>query len=158
MAKRVTVSIPDLLHEKMEQWRESFNLSKMFQEAVADAIQKKEDFQRRLREDREMGEIIERLKKEKARSERNCFDRGRDDGFTWARSAEYDDLIYGLNWKGQDNVLRDRALGPYFFERAVKNGLVDEQDGTPNEAYLRVYVDGWKKGLAEFWDAIKDKL
>ncbi len=158
MAKRVTVSIPDLLHEKMEQWRESFNLSKMFQEAVADAIQKKEEFQRRIREDREMGEIIERLKKEKARSERNCFDRGRDDGFLWARSAEYDDLIYGLNWKGQDNALRDRVLGPYFFERAVKNGLVDEQDGTPNENYLRVYVDGWKKGLVEFWEAVKDKL
>jgi len=158
MAKRVTVSIPDLLHEKMEQWRESFNLSKMFQEAVADAIQKKEDFQRRIREDREMGEIIERLKKEKARSERNVYDRGRDDGFTWARSAGYDDLIYGLNWKAQENVLRDRVLGSYFFEQAAKNGLASEQDGTPNENYLRVYVDGWKKGVAEFWDAVKDKL
>ena len=51
MAKRVTVSIPDMLHEKMEKWRESFNLSKMFQDAVMEAIQKKEDFQKRIRED-----------------------------------------------------------------------------------------------------------
>ena len=32
MAKKVTISIPDMLHEKLEKWRESFNLSKMFQE------------------------------------------------------------------------------------------------------------------------------
>lgn len=158
MAKRVTVSIPDMLHEKMEQWRESFNLSKMFQDAVAEAIQKKEDFQRRMREDREMGEIIDRLKREKARSERTCFDRGRDDGFAWARSASYDDLIYALNWKGNKNALRDRVLGSYFFEKAVKNGLVGEQDGAPSEGYLLVYIDGWKKGLNEFWGAVKDRL
>ena len=34
MAKKVTISIPDMLHEKLENWRESFNLSKMFQDAV----------------------------------------------------------------------------------------------------------------------------
>ena len=158
MAKRVTVSIPDMLHEKMEKWRESFNLSKMFQEAVADAIQKKEEFQRRLREDRELGEIIDRLKREKARSERNCFDRGKDDGFVWARSAGYDELRYALRWKGDDNILRDRILGAYFLEKAVENGLVDKEDGAPQEAYLRVYTDGWKKGVVEFWDAVKDKL
>ena len=33
MAKKVTVSIPDMLHKEMEKWRETFNLSKMFQDA-----------------------------------------------------------------------------------------------------------------------------
>lgn len=46
MARKVTVSIPDLLYEKMERWRRSFNLSKMFQDAVAEAIQKKRTFRK----------------------------------------------------------------------------------------------------------------
>ena len=45
MTQKVTLSIPDMLHEKLNKWRESFNLSKMFQDALLDAIQKKEEFQ-----------------------------------------------------------------------------------------------------------------
>lgn len=158
MAKRVTVSIPDLLHEKMEQWRESFNLSKMFQDAVAEAIQKKEEFQRRIREDREMGEIVERLKREKARSERNYFDRGREDGFLWARSAGYDELLYAVGGRVQENVLKDEVLGPYFTDQAKTNGLLGGSENGVAGDYLRVYVEGWKRGLNDFWEAVKDKL
>ena len=110
MAKRVTVSIPDMLHEKMEKWRESFNLSKMFQDAVMEAIQKKEDFQKRIREDLDLHEIIERLRSEKARSEGNFFDSGRRDGLLWARLAHYDDLRYALDWHDVDNALKDEVL------------------------------------------------
>ena len=47
MVKRITVSVPDELHEKMEKWRSNFNFSKVFQNAVSGAIQKKEDFEKR---------------------------------------------------------------------------------------------------------------
>lgn len=157
MAKRVTVSIPDMLHEKMEKWRESFNLSKMFQDAVADAIQKKEDFQKRIKQDLEMGEIIERLKREKAHSERNYYDKGREDGFVWARSASYDDLIYALNWTEPEDACKDPILGAYFSEKAAKNRLMDGGNSR-NTTYMSVYLEGWRKGLVEFWEAIKDKI
>ena len=51
MAQKITLSIPDLLHEKLKEWRASFNLSKMFQEVVTDAILKKEEFQKRFSKD-----------------------------------------------------------------------------------------------------------
>src|SRR5210317_1232842 len=102
MAKKVTVSIPDMLYEKMERWRRSFNLSKMFQDAVAEAIQKKEDFQKRLQEDLDLSDVIERLRSEKAQSEGNFFDTGKRDGVLWAKSASYDDIMYALNWTAVD--------------------------------------------------------
>lgn len=157
MAKRVTVSIPDMLHEKMEKWRTSFNLSKMFQDAVAEAIQKKEDFQRRLREDMEMGEIVERLKKEKAHFEGNWHDKGSEDGLLWARSARYEDLVYALRRDPTADICHDDVLGEYFTETVKKNKMLESSDGSVKET-LSVYLDGWQKSVEEFWAAVRDKL
>ena len=48
MTQKITLSIPDRLHEKLNEWRSSFNLSKMFQDALSDAIKKKEAFSKKL--------------------------------------------------------------------------------------------------------------
>ena len=157
MARKVTVSIPDMLYEKMERWRRSFNLSKMFQDAVAEAIQKKEDFQRRIQEDLDLSEVIERLRKEKAQSEGDFFDTGKRDGVLWSKSAVYDDIMYALAWKDLDNGPWDRILGPYFSEKIEGSKLMALHDDTVND-YARMYIHGWKRGLHEFWEEIKDKL
>ncbi|MDP3480820.1 MAG: hypothetical protein Q8R88_13695 [Desulfoprunum sp.] len=157
MAKRVTVSIPDMLHEKMEKWRESFNLSKMFQDAVMEAIQKKEDFQKRIREDLDLQEIIERLRNEKARSEGDFFDSGRRDGLLWARSAHYDDLMYALDWDDVDNAVKDQILGGFFQEKSKNNKLLEARPDGLSESF-RVYVKGWKSGIEQFWNEIQEKL
>ena len=52
MVKRVTISVPDDLHEKMEKWREQFNFPQLFQKTIAAAIKNKEDFQNRLKGDK----------------------------------------------------------------------------------------------------------
>ncbi len=157
MARKVTVSIPDLLYEKLERWRRSFNLSKMFQDAVAEAIQKKEDFQKRIRQDLDLGEVIERLRKEKAKSAGNLFDTGRQDSVLWAKSASYDDIMYALAWEDVDKGPKDGIMGPYFSEKIKMDKLMDFLDDGINE-YARIYIKGWKKGLADFWDEIKDKI
>ncbi len=157
MARKVTVSIPDLLYEKLERWRRSFNLSKMFQDAVAEAIQKKEDFQRRIKQDLDLGDVIERLRKEKAHSDGNLFDTGKQDGVLWAKSASYDDIIYALAWEDLEKGARDGILGPYFSEKIRKDRLMVINDDGINE-YVRIYIKGWKRGLTDFWDEIKEKL
>ena len=157
MAKRVTVSIPDMLHEKMEKWRESFNLSKMFQDAVMEAIQKKEDFQKRIREDLDLHEIVERLRSEKIRSEGDFFDSGRRDGLLWARSAHYDDLMYALDWDHFDNAVKDDILGGFFQEKCRNNKLLEIRPEGISESF-RVYVSGWKNGVEQFWAEIREKL
>ena len=157
MAKKVTVSIPDLLHEKMEKWRRSFNLSKMLQDAIAEAIQRKEDFQKRIQGDLDLCEIIDRLKREKEHSEGNFFATGRLDGIAWAKTAHYEDIQYALGWEDLDNAAKDNVLGLYFAE---KIGKIKRKDARLEgiDEYVRVYLAGWKKGLSEFWDEVKEKL
>lgn len=157
MAKKVTVSMPDMLYQKMERWRRSFNLSKMLQDAVAEAIQKKEDFQRRIQEDLDVNEVIERLRREKAQSEGNFFDSGRRDGVAWAKSAGYEDIIYALSCEEMDNIVEDKVLGAYFRGRIESSKLMQIEGETINE-HAKVYVRGWQKGLGDFWAEIKDKL
>lgn len=157
MSKKVTVSIPDLLHEKMEKWRESFNLSKMFQDAITEAIQKKEDIQKRIREDLDVNQIIERLRQEKQKSEGNYYDAGKRDGVSWAKTAHYEDLIYALGWEDLKGALQDRVLGEYFSAIQEKHRLMTVTPEGINE-YLKVYLNGWKSGVNQFWEEIREKL
>lgn len=157
MAKKVTVSIPDMLHEKMEKWRESFNLSKMFQDAVAEAIQKKEELQKRIREDLDLSQIVERLRNEKMQSEGNYYEMGKLDGVRWAKAAHYEDLRYARSWERFVNATKDRVFGEYFTEKLRTNRLMEVTPEGINE-YLRVYLEGWKNGVDQFWNEICDKL
>lgn len=157
MAKKVTISIPDMLHEKLEKWRESFNLSKMFQEAVTEAIQRKEDFQKRIREDLDLNQVIDRLRKEKLQSEGNYFQAGKSDGLHWAKTAHYDDLQYALHWTSFDNATKDPILGEYFLEMHQANRLLKDNTYLNGQYFLN-YVKGWKQGVEQFWDEVKEKL
>lgn len=157
MTKKVTVSIPDLLHEKMEKWRRSFNLSKMFQDAITEAIQRKEDFQKRIQQDLDLCEIIDRLKREKEHSQGGYYDEGRLDGIACAKNAHYDDIQYALGLEDFDTVFRDDVLGEYFMERINKIKQKDKRLESLDE-YIGIYLQGWKKGLCEFWEEVKEKL
>lgn len=157
MAKKVTISIPDMLHEQLEKWRESFNLSKMFQDAVGEAIQRKEDFQKRIKEDLDLGQIIERLRREKLQSEGNYLETGKNDGILWAKTAHYDHLIYALHWTDLQDAEKDAILGPYFAEILKLKPSHELNTYTRSEYFLN-YLKGWKQGIESFWAEIKEKL
>lgn len=157
MAKKVTISIPDMLYEKLEKWRESFNLSKMFQDAVSEAIQKKEEFQKRIREDIDLGQVVERLRKEKMQSEGNYFESGRNNGLQWARTAHYDDLQYALKWKELENATEDKVLGDYFSHIRASTHLFNSHPYSDPEYFFN-YLQGWKQGIEQFWQEIREKL
>ncbi len=160
MAKKVTISIPDMLHEKLEKWRESFNLSKMFQDAVSEAIQRKEEFQKRIREDLDLGQIIERLRREKMQSEGNYFESGKIDGMQWAKTAHYDHLQYALHWNDLENAIKDPVLGDYFNQTKFlkPSNIVIQIDTYYNSEYFHNYLQGWKQGIHQLWEEVKEKL
>ncbi len=157
MAHKITLSIPDLLHEKMEEWRKYFNFSKMFQDALSDAIRKKEEFQKRLQEDLDMTDIIERLKQEKLQSEGNYSDRGKIEGLLWAKSAHYDDLVHAMAFDSAAEIAADDRLSAYFSDIFSKDRLLDCQGSELNK-FTRLFLDGWQRGLSDFWNEIKEKL
>ncbi len=152
MARKITLSIPDLLHEKLEEWRQSFNLSKMFQDALAEAILKKEEFQRRFQEDTSMAETIERLRREKKISEGNFLENGRVEGFQWAKSAHYDDLMYALTFDSVTALAADERLVQNFSQD------MDMEKDQLTDRHTRLFIQGWQSGINEFWNAIKEKL
>lgn len=157
MTRKITLSIPDMLHDKMEDWRKSFNLSKMFQDALAEAINKKEEFHRRFKEEISMSETIERLRHEKKISEGNYSENGRIEGFQWAKSAHYDDLIYALGFDSPPAMANDERLSQ-FFMHTIKRDRLMEHSGNQINKHARLFIEGWRKGINEFWNEIKEKI
>lgn len=161
MAKKMTLSVPDDLYEKMLEWKDSLNFSKVFQRAISSLIQKKEDFQTRIQLELDQTAIIERLKKEKAESENNYFDVGKKEGLQWAKSAHYDDLQYALLWTPDDKPTHDKILGDYFQEKINQDDIMDYAVGSDPvsvNVFVKTYLEGWKEGVSEFWEQVKDKI
>jgi len=161
MSKKITVSVPDELHQKMTEWRESFNFSKIFQKAVSTMIQRKEELQKRMRSNMDMAAIAERLRREKLESQTESSELGRKEGARWARSAHYKELQYALGWHPDTQPRRDEILGGYFTDLFAADQelkrIAPEGDKESNE-FIRTFLSGWKEGVEVFWNEIKDKL
>ena len=157
MAKKVTISIPDMLHEKLVMWLKSFNLSKMPQDAVPETIQKNERFQKRIREDLDLGQIVKQLRKEKMRSDGNYFECGKNDEILWPKTSRYDDLQYTLHWNNLKNATKDKIHGDYFCHIHASNLLLNSNPHINSEYFLN-YPQGWKQGIGLFWEEVREKL
>ncbi len=149
MSQKITLSIPDLLYEKLADWRSSFNLSRLFQDALTEAIQKKEEFQKRVAEDFDMADIINRLKLEKQSWEKKYFHLGWTEGLRWARLAHYTELLHVLNCENTYQLAVDAEMKDYFNRNCPSP---DQPNG------LSIFMDGWYKGVLEFWNHIKEKI
>ena len=161
MAKRVTISVPDELHEKMNQWRASFNFSKIFQRAVSTMIQKREAFQEQMRSNLDLKAVVARLRKEKQEAESDASERGRKAGLAWSRTAHFQEIQYALAWEPRVDPTRDTILGDYFDELFktqpdLKTALA--QGPLESEALPRAFVSGWQDGVRQFWDEVKDQI
>jgi len=157
MTQKVTLSIPDMLHEKLSKWRKSFNLSQMFQEALLDAIQKKEEFQKRVMQDFDMSEIISRLKQEKLEFEKNYLEMGIHKGIEWAKRAHYEDLVYAVEFSEPYNIAQDSKFNYYFNEIFNSDHLINFSQENISQ-HTKKFIDGWCKGVSDFYNEIAEKL
>lgn len=160
MTKKITISVPDDLHEKMEKWKASFNFSGIFQEAVRERINRKEAFKQRLKEEFDMEAAIERLRSEKAEVEQDFFNQGKNDGLEWAKNAHYEEIRGALEWDpGTQTLPDDEGL------REEINTWIEEDPDLDfeyrsgemtNETFE--WAKGWVEGVKEFWDEVKGKI
>ncbi len=162
MARKITISVPDELYEKMNQWRASLNFSKIFQKTIAAMIQKKEEFHQKLKEEFDFSAIIERLKREKSEIESNFFETGKKDALEWLQTAHYKDILYALKWEPTESFSTDETLGDYFAHKLKKicECGVAEMNSQCMKAnqIIQKYLAGWKEGVLEFWNAVKDEV
>jgi len=169
MAKKITLTVNETLFSKIDQWRSSFNLSKLFQDAVSEAIKAKEEFHRRLSGKEDIPQIIERLKAEKRGWLGKARSDGESDGGSWAGRAHYRELVSVLAWRDEETSSESAAKAmpvekttPTAEDHCVdawqkRTNLPDT--GSPELAGLeQAYREGWRTGVRGLWEIIKDQL
>lgn len=172
MTKRYTVSVSDELAEKIEKFKHVISLSNVFQDAMERRVLQEQKFKNQVQEDN-MEAIIERLKAEKAETEQDFLNDGREYGIAVAKKLHYATLKnivdsiphnYESNWDPADILLNEDKVGG--LAENLKEDLQEfESDGYillhPNggatesgEAYLRGIIDG----IQDFWSEIESKI
>jgi len=150
MAKKITLTVPESLYSQINLWRSSFNLSRIFQEAVTEAIHKKEDFQKRVSEDYNLNDVVRRLKKEKAGAVDKLLKHGEKEGRHWASRAHYEELVQAVS------ATKEQLSSLPIFARLSKE--IPEPDSEVLPDQHKLFLEGWKKGVNEFWEMVKDKI
>ena len=172
MARKITLTVPDELGGKIDQWRGRINLSEVFREAMAARIEREERFLAAMQGGNDMEAVIERLKKEKIDLEGGCRDQGREEGQAWGMAADYKSLVYAvklLEAKGSvlrpdvevSDLFQDPELGFYFQERLDEDPILAPEsygDNLADNPAASKWLEGWALGLADLWDQVKDKL
>ena len=157
MAQKITLSIPDMLYERLTQWRDSFNFSKMFQDAVTDAIQKKEEFQKRFSQEFDMPEVIKRLQQEKQAWIKQFYRLGRKEGIKWGKSAHFEDLLYVLHVQDTYELVQHTKYSSYFTSILSSYG-VEKFTIDGKKDHKKMFLDGWMNGVKELWNQVKEVL
>ncbi len=150
-----------MLHEKLSEWRSSFNFSKLFQEALTEAIEKKENFQKRLSSDIDMSDIIKRLRNEKTKWGKKYFELGKTEAIGWAKNAHYETLLYVTRMEKYYDIIFDPKMNTYFKKIYESSGLIPYPATGTNidlSDHDKKFIDGWYNGLFEFWNQVKDKI
>lgn len=162
MARKITISVPDELYEKMKSWKSFLNFSRIFQVAVSGIIQKKEALKSKVRNDTDLTSIVARLRKEKIDYELNLMEWGRKDGLEWCKTAHYREIQYALCWRPRQNPHHDEQLGEYFFNKFEEYKKRLTSTGHNAQEWLNLfsdrYVRGWKESVESFWEEVKDKI
>lgn len=172
MVEKFTLSVPDELAAKIKARRDWLgNLSQLFQETVAEKIQKKEEFEQRLKGDEDMEARIERLKREKAEAAADYFEKGKGDGLEWAKAAGYKELEYvgrdGFRTAATDRyemwdlklILNDPIMGDYFTEALAEDPIINpgpEDEGLSGLA--EEWFVGWLEAVDALWQEVAPKL
>jgi len=137
------------------------------------------DFIERLKREKAEAEAEAEAKaEEREDTKKEWFDIGKNDGREFVKNASYKDLQYALDWEIQKETRtrdipsvvkpyidprEDDFLGDYFsgivekydqlkFERSETTGLININ------IYYIEWEAGWKEGVKEVWNEIKDKI
>ncbi|MBR3663577.1 MAG: hypothetical protein IKN64_02865 [Desulfovibrio sp.] len=161
MTKKFSVGISDSLAARLEPFKDKISPTAVFQNAMEKQIETLEQQKKRL-EGEDMEAIIERLRKEKAEYEDTKFDEGEEEGYEFAKSASYEELLYAATTLAETcdlaerDLFKDALLGGYFASLEDENGdnllkVLDE------EAYGK-WLAGWAYGVSAFWREVGSKI
>ncbi len=104
--KKITITVPDDLHAKLEEWRSSFNFSIMFQTLISTKVRNKERFFEKMNAlPQKMQDIVSGGD---INTQKGLYNIGREIGFTYARTSPYPKIKslekYIKGWDNRDPV------------------------------------------------------
>jgi hypothetical protein len=153
MAKKITLTVNENLFKQIDAWRSSFNLSRLFQDAVSEAIRRKEEFQHLLSGSADLPRIVERLKAEKLDLLERASSAGKADGSAWAGRAHYEELTTAVRSIPGTTAAEDKATEAW--EAHHKMAVLE---GKPRDDAVAAYRAGWRTGVMGLWDLVKEQL
>ncbi|MGA2226672.1 MAG: hypothetical protein ABSH41_19710 [Syntrophobacteraceae bacterium] len=157
MTKKITVTVPDNLHRKLEKWRPQINISKICQDALTIEIDKKERFQTKLAEEKSIPEIWENAD---LKTRQGQYTAGKEIGFVYAKIAPYRSIKkfekYVVRWDEQDpkeisRFYHDLDIGSVLEELGLIGKTEDPAQIILNKRVLTFSFDhGFMAGIVEF--------
>jgi post-segregation antitoxin (ccd killing protein) len=175
MVKRINVSVPDDLFEKIQIYKDEINLSGIFQKAISEKIESKEKYQKlRAKKERQKDEkIMARLKKQRDELETFSYESGKEHGYELATTLSYRDLQYitklkinkhtnvreldcGFDDYFDENIFKARK-GDKIFNSNLVYDIDDINDSTLSKPFLQ-WLKGWQEGIIDFWKEVEKKL
>jgi hypothetical protein len=167
MAQRLNISIPDELNERIKDFKDRLNVSKICQVAIDAAVKREEA---RIGED--IKATIIRLKKEKAEYFKVYRDEGFKDGKSNALSFTYDKfikVILAVEERDYQQSNSEEALN-YFADDVYKGKaecigdnqlILDTEIVWVNDLSYEAadeYSKGWIDGVIFVWEQVKSKI
>ena len=167
MAQRITVTIPDVLHERLKVVKDRINVSGVCQEAIMKAVETAEiklqnmpdikDLLSRLHKEKEEREVLRMEREEEGkRTDASWKERGIQDGIKDAEVLSLGDFEEIVRLPLKDPkfgwILRERIRTKFL------QGRLEDHKKTYKDFVARSYEDGWIEGVLEVWEQVKDKL
>ncbi|MBW4523405.1 MAG: hypothetical protein KME16_27515 [Scytolyngbya sp. HA4215-MV1] len=140
VAQRITITIPDALHERLQRVKDSLNVSQICQREIERFVQIEEIKQK---ESPAMEKLLERLRIEKQQSDAAWKAEGVTDGKEDATDLSYDEFCQ-IETEGLSEDLLDW----------IRNKRIRYLENPTEEAYL----EGWKEGTLCVWKQVKEQL
>jgi predicted transcriptional regulator len=140
VAERITVTIPNELHQRLQAVKEKLNVSRLCQEAIERAITIEEI---KMKEIPVKEKVIERLRLEKSQSDQEWEEIGFTDGVEDAEDLSYSDF----------KMLENNEIS-----EETREWIQEKRLNTYDNPNTEVYIEGWIKGASRFWDEIKGEV
>lgn len=141
VAERITITIPDGLHQRLQVVKDKLNVSGLCRQAIEQAVAIEEI---KMKDIPVKQKVVERLRLEKEVANREWKETGFTDGMKDAEELSYEDFRALEATSEVPKETRDWVIEEHF--RYYDN---------PDED---LYFKGWIEGALHFWNEIKDEL
>lgn len=155
MSRRVTITIPDGLHDRLQVVKGSFSVSGVCQGALESAISYAEID---LKEIPGMEKLVERLRSQKESEADQWRKDGAEQGRQDAVDLDLADFRLLAEARVQQSWGEEIVLTQDFYNSEMCSNIRESFyhfDEKPDE---EPYMEGWVEGALEVWDEVKDQV